>query len=154
MGEMNSDQIAVLERRLEHFDEFRKQRVPVLVDFAERLGFEEAHEIVKTPSRFLPALSQFMRDQVIERDDRDWIMVRVGYFVGELLVERLDGCWIVERNPMSKLFGRYVIGEFSRVKNRRAVADPFGVAQEYVDSPPPRDLQTLFESVVRDVESL
>lgn len=83
-------------------------------------------------------------------------MARVGYFAGEVLVQRLGGCWLVCDAPDSRFFGRYVVGRFRRVPNPAAITDPVEVAAAYLSQPPGRSLAGMLAEVtaaLRNAES-
>ena len=154
MRQLTDQEEIELEKRKAGFEQFRDERLPVLVYFAERLGFENAYEIIREPKKFLYEISEFMADQDVLDDDRIWILTRIGYFIGECLIQQFGGCWKVNEIPDSVFFSHYVVSEFRGLNNPNAMADPFGIAQEFVDTRPPRDLEKLFSEVVQELESL
>lgn len=127
-----------LEKRKNGFDSFRKERMPILHGFAEMLGCESPHEILIAPEKFLPYIDKYMEMQDVSDNNRIWLLTRIGYFIGELLIGKFDGCWMVDEEIESKTFARYVIGELEGEVGK--VIDPFLLAQVYVDTPPPRKL--------------
>lgn len=129
----------ILENRKAEFENFRKERLPVLHKFAEILGCQNPHEILVTPEKFLPYISEYMKNQSIADDNRIWILTRIGYFIGELFISKFDGCWMLDDRIESKTFSRYVIGQFTSYAPEKVI-DPFAWAQIYVDAEPPRNL--------------
>ena len=100
----------------------------VLIYFAQRLGFEQSHEILNNPSQFLEPLNNWFAEQDIKEDEKNWITVRIGYFIGELFVEKHGGCWSVCESPTSRYFGDYVVSQFSTFKNPNALFSPMEAA--------------------------
>lgn len=149
MRELTDAEQAELKRRKEKQGKFLAERLPVLADFAERLELPNSIMIVNDPASYLPAIDDFMRDQIVEPEDRAWIMTRIGYFIGELLVQRQGGCWFLNEIPDSRFFLRYVVGKFRRGINPYAMVDPFNVADEYLAELPGQSLQ----NIVNEVES-
>jgi hypothetical protein len=129
MRELTDQEKAERDRRRSGFDRFLNERMPVLADFAEALDLNNPPMFVADPGLYLPSIDAFMRDQVVQSDDRVWVLTRLGYFIGELLVQRLGGCWFLNEIPDSRYFLRYVVGQFSAVGNRNAMIDPFQVAE-------------------------
>jgi hypothetical protein len=148
MRELTAAEKAELEKRKAGFAMFREERMPVLHKFAEILECPEPHEILIMPEKFLPYISKYMEEQVIQGDNRTWLLTRIGYFIGELLVSKFDGCWMVDERVDSDTFSRYVVGEFAGMSPEKVI-DPFQLAQIYVDSAPPRSLVKQFEDIVK-----
>ncbi len=134
----------ILVGRVSSFENFRKERLPVLHKFAEILGFSDPHVILLNPENFVSGVSDYFETRIVEGDDKVWLLTRVGYFVGELLVCKYDGCWFVDEDSASSTFARYVVGDFSDHPNK--IVDPFELAKVYVDTPAPRSLKKQLES--------
>ncbi len=152
MRELSDSEQEELQRRQANFDSFLSERMPVLKDFFERLEVPNAALVVAEPGSFLPSLDAFMRDQQISGDDRTWILTRLGYYIGEWLVERFGGCWFVNDVPESRSFLRYVVGRFTRLGNSNAMIDPFLIAEEFLQMNAPRSLSQLLTEVAADLD--
>src|SRR4051794_440911 len=111
MRALTEEERETYERRKATFDAFVSERLPVMADFAERLGLPEPTMIVNDPESYLPAIDAFMRNQVVKPDDRIWIITRLMYIVGEVLIQRLGGIWLLSDIPDSKFFLKYVVGD-------------------------------------------
>src|SRR5580658_8386424 len=98
------------ERRRLHFAAFFDERVAVLEDFVKRLGVADSPLEPIEIEQYLPAIDAFMKSQVVPSEDRVWILTRLGYFIGELLVQRFAGSWFLNEIPDSQYFLRYVVG--------------------------------------------
>ncbi len=139
-------------RRAAGLDAFLQERMPVLADFAERLKLPSPAMIVANPAAYVPAIAAFMKDQEIaDEADRVWALTRLGYLIGEVLVQRLDGCWFLNEIPDSRYFLHYVVGQFGRAKNGNAMVAPFDVADYFLRLPTGRDLQTLLTEVEGEI---
>jgi hypothetical protein len=147
MRDLTSAEKELIDRRRAKLDKFLDERMPVLADFVERLELPDPPMVLVESEKYLPALDQWLRDQVIEASDRGWVLTRLGYFAGEYLVQRLGGCWFLNDGPDTKYFARYVVGRFSGAANRNAMVDPFEIAAEVVDAPPGRSFMRLLRSV-------
>jgi hypothetical protein len=123
--------------------------MPVLADFMERLELPNPPMVLREAERFLPSVESWLADQEIGPDDMTWLLTRMGYFIGELLVQKFGGCWFVNDAVNSRYFVRYVVGRFTGVKVLRAVIDPFEVAAHYLSQPTGRRLTP----VLREVET-
>lgn len=71
-----------IEKQKERFNSFREERLPVLHDFSKGLGFQDPHEILINPEKFLQPISSWLSDQEISAESKNWITVRIGYFLG------------------------------------------------------------------------
>lgn len=141
----------ILDRRRSGFEAFLDERMPVLLDFMQRLELPDPAMVLAEADHFLPALDAWLKNQVIEPADRNWILTRVGYFVGEFLVQRLRGHWFLNDVPDSRYFGHYVVGRFARPVHPNAMVDPFAVAFAYVSEPPGRSLSRLLTDVEKEI---
>jgi hypothetical protein len=136
-----------IERQKERFDSFREERLPVLHDFSKGLGFQRPHEILINPEEFLEPISKWLSEQEISDESKGWIAVRIGYFLGELFVEKHGGCWSVCQAPSSRYYGHYVIGEFSSFNNANALFDPMEAAIELASQPKGRSLVEIVNEI-------
>ena len=144
---LTSQEAFMLEKRNAGLEAFLIERMPVLTDFMERLNVGDPALVLVEAERYLPSLDKWLKDQCIDSSDRVWLLTRLGYFIGEYLVQRLGGCWLLNDVPDSKTFGRYVVGRFVKVSNGNAMVDPFAVADECIGNPPGRSLISLLSSV-------
>jgi hypothetical protein len=151
MTAMTPRDAALLKEREDDFDNFYTALIPTLVEFMGRMGIEPSREVLKSAVQFAPHLDSALSSITWQSDqERNWLLLRVGQFVGEYFVQKYQGCWYVNTIPDSRYFARYVVGRFARLGSTLPMLDPFQVAQAFVDSPPPRSLRTLLDSV--DVE--
>lgn len=148
---MSSQQAATPVERQARFDHFHAELAPVLIDFIDALGIEPAQEVLRQAGDYLPYVERALSEMAIaDQDDRSWLLVRMMYFIGEYFAQQYGGHWFVDETPGSRLFGRCVVGKFSRVANAALVVDPMEMAAAYVDLPCPRPLARL----VAEVESM
>jgi hypothetical protein len=137
----------LIEARKSQFPSFLAERMPVLVDFAERLGFAEPYRILNEPALFLPGLDAWLQRQEVSSDDRAWLLARLAYYVGEYLVVRYSGSWSVNDIEGSRYFGRYVVGNFAKVSNRHAQVDPYEIGMDALKTSPPTSLAIILNHV-------
>ncbi|MBK5302014.1 MULTISPECIES: hypothetical protein [Gammaproteobacteria] len=135
----------LLARRISGFDSFKSERMPVLHEFCKSLGFDEPHEVLNQPEKFLPMMDSGFKNAVISEENRAWFITRIGYYIGEYLISLYDGLWLVDKDPSSPTFARYVVGDFSYEGVITQVVDPFEMAQCYADTPVPRFLKQEIE---------
>jgi hypothetical protein len=147
MRELTEHEQGERDRRRAGLDSFLAQRMPVLSDFAQRLELRDPPMIVANPDRFLPSIDAYMKDQIVTPEDRVWILTRLGYLIGEVLVQRLSGSWFLNEIPDSRYFLRYVVGRFAGAPNPAAMVDPFQVADAYLSRPPGRSLSAIVSQV-------
>lgn len=123
--------------------------MPALADLAQALELSQPSMIVADPESYVPAIARFMENQVVTADDQVWIVTRLGYLIGEVLVQRLSGRWTLNEWPETRYFMRYVVGEFGALRNQGAMADPFEAAEAFVLLPPGRNLQEYLGEIER-----
>ena len=148
MRNLSDEEVAIRGRRRAGLEVFVQESMPVLIDFMERLELPYPDMVLKEAEKYAAPLDAWMRDQVIEPGNRIWILTRIGYFIGELLNQRLGGCWFLDEDAGSPYFLQYVVGQFTRLNNPNARIAPFALADYYVAQPPGRDLL----SVIRETE--
>lgn len=134
-----------LEQRL---GEFHAAIMQMAGHMAERLHLPDPHLIAEDPTAFVPALTEILRHDALDDDDRAWLLPRLTFVIGETLCERLgpDAGWSVDHDAASASFSRYVVGD-ERVK-----IDPFGAAAQFLEEPPGRDLGAWIEGLLSDGE--
>ena len=138
---MPSQQAATSFERQASFDHFHAELAPVLVDFIDALGIAPAQEVLRQAGHFLPYVEQALSEMAIaDAEDRDWLLVRMTYFVGEYFAQQYGGVWLIDETAGSRSFGRCVVGKFS---NGGRTVDPLAIASAYVDLPCPRPLAAL-----------
>lgn len=148
---MTNDEEALLTSRRAKFGVFLAERLDVLKDFIERLELPDAAMVAADAARYTPAIDAWMKNQVISPDDWTWIHTRLGYYIGEYLVQALGGYWFVEETPGARFFGRYVVGNFSNARVPNLRVDPVHVADVYLREGPGRSLSNLLAEVVNDI---
>ncbi|MCD5977711.1 hypothetical protein [Pseudomonas quasicaspiana] len=136
---------SLLARRVAGFDSFKAERMPVLHEFCKSLGFDQPHEVLNQPEIFLSLLDRGFINTVVSEENRVWLITRIGYYIGEYLVCLYHGLWLVDKDPSSPTFAKYVVGDFSFEGVSTQVVDPFEMARRYVETPVPRFLKQEIE---------
>jgi hypothetical protein len=145
---MPSQHAATSVERQARFDHFYAELAPVLIDFIDALGIEPAEEVLRQAGDYLPYVERALAEMAIaDQEDRSWLLARMTYFIGEYFAQQYGGHWHVDETPGSRLFGRCVVGKFSKVTGGVQVVDPFELASAYVDLPCPRPLAALVGQV-------
>lgn len=138
----------LLARRITEFETFRAERMPVLHEFCKALGFDQPHEVLNEPQKFLPLLDRGFQYAVISEENRVWLVTRIGYYIGEYLISLLGGYWLVDEDPLSPSFARYVVGDFSFEGAKTEIVDPFEIAQRFATTSTPRFLRQSIEAAL------
>lgn len=145
---MPSQQAATPVDRQATFDHFHAELAPVLVEFIDALGIEPPQQVLTQAGHYLPFVDKALAEMAIaDTEDRNWLLVRMMYFIGEYFAQQYGGYWYVEETAESRLFGRCVVGKFSKFPGGELVIDPFEIATAYVDGPLPRQLAPLVAAV-------
>jgi len=143
-----------IEKQKERFSSFRDERMPVLHDFSQKLGFQNPHEILINPVGFLEPISTWLSEQEISEESKNWIIVRIGYFIGELFVEKYGGCWSICEAPSSRYYGHYIVGEFSSFNNPNALFASMEAAFELANQPKGRSLIAIVNEIEGGLSAL
>lgn len=142
----------VLTKRKSEFENFYKELIPVLVEFIELMGIKPAHEVLNHAEKYVPYLGQALENMAVaDRDDRNWLLARMAYFLGEYFAQKYRGSWYVNEVYESRFFARYVVGQFEKISNQALMIDPFEIAQAYVDHVVPRKLEALILEVEAEI---
>jgi hypothetical protein len=141
----------LIERRRSELDKFVEESFSVIIDFADRLGINNPHEILMdfdVLKKFMfVTVNDFMKTQTVNPDDRVWIITRMGYLMGEYFKEKYSGYWTVNDNQNSNQYGKYVVFAKSPTLDAQYPVDAFGVAVEFVDQTGERDLIHLITEI-------
>lgn len=145
---MNND---IIQKRRDNLETFAKESYPVIIDFAERLEHHDPSSILldqKVMTLFIGTVAEFMRAEPVDEETRLWISVRIGYLIGEYLIQKYQGHWGVNLNEQSPQYGHYVVFAVSPKNEEKAYpVDPFEAANEFVNQAPDRDLISLIEEI-------
>lgn len=94
------------EKRNVAFEEFFSLLIPTLVDFIEKIGIKPSHFVLKQAVAYTPHVDEaLMNMAVVSPDDRNWLITRMGYFIGEYFAQKYGGCWYVNSIENSRLEG-------------------------------------------------
>ena len=141
----------IVQERRDNLEQFSKESYPVIIDFAERLEHEEPSSILlnkEVMSLFVGTVAEFMRAEPVDEETSLWIAVRIGYLLGEYLIQKYEGHWGVNLNEMSPQYGHYVVFAISPKNKEKAYpVDPFEAANEFVNQAPDRDLISLIDEI-------
>ncbi|MFT5646592.1 MAG: hypothetical protein ACI976_001274 [Aureispira sp.] len=141
----------IVQERRDNLENFSKESYPVIVDFAERLEHSDPSSILlnkEVMSSFLGTVAEFMRAEPVDEETSVWVSVRIGYLIGEYLIQKYEGHWGVNLNETSPQYGHYVVFALSpKDKERAFPVDPFEAANEFVNQVPDRDLVSLIDEI-------
>ncbi|WMX13482.1 MULTISPECIES: hypothetical protein [unclassified Aureispira] len=145
---MNKD---IIQERRDNLEQFAKESYPVIIDFAERLEHHDPSSILlnsEAMTLFVGTVAEFMQSEPVDAETRVWISVRIGYLIGEYLIQKYEGHWGVNLNENSPQYGHYVVFAISPTNSQKAYpVDPFEAANEFVNQEPDRDLISLIEEI-------
>jgi hypothetical protein len=154
MREPTDEEAKKLSARRATLNDFVQEGWEVLIDFVEALGIPEPGMVLRVADEYVAPVDRWLRDQVIGADHRIWLLPRVGYFIGEVLIQRFSGSWFIDDDPDSPYFAHYVVGRFTSLPNPLVKIDPLAVASNLVDEPPGRSLRTAVERADTDFRRL
>lgn len=149
---LDKEKLQLLEKRKEQFEDIHHQRVMILIGFLKDLEFENPSTVMFNAAAFLNPLSDWMKTQTVSPENRNKVMLRFAYFIGEYLLQHYRGDWYVNELVQSKNFAKIVVGKFDGIRAGVSI-DPFAVAEEYVDSGPGRDLTVLLQTICKELDA-
>jgi hypothetical protein len=155
MRELTEAEVELRTKRRKAFRSFVGDSKPAIMEFAEFLGVENPQTAVEQPEKFLKVLEAFLKVEDIselEQKDREWLHLRLMYFIGQLLLYRYGGIWFLNENPEAKSFLRYVVGYFERGSVPKNLSvDPFSVVEDFLVEPPERSLLSTIKKVEEEM---
>src|SRR5690242_4813692 len=102
---MQPHEIDLIQKRKAGFERFYEELMPALVDFVERVGIKPGYEVLHQAPLYVEHLTKALSGLAVSSDeDRTWLLTRVGYFIGEYLVQKYSGCWYVSDIEGSRYF--------------------------------------------------
>jgi hypothetical protein len=119
----------LIAQRRARLSDFVADAPQALADLARALGIPPIPP--DAPGRAAVVVEAGLRralTEPLDDADRAWLLSRLLYFVGAMVLERHGGAWRVEDEPEGRFHGRYVIGGFPRLPPN-AVVDPTAAAQ-------------------------
>lgn len=132
------------------FDDFMDERLSRLAEFAGDIGINPPSLVVAEPESVLQEIDMFMSMQSVEDGDFAWIVGIMAVFVGELLVRRFGGYWLICDEASSRLLGRIVV-KLCPSSPTLVLVDPFEVSGAFVSEAPPRSLARILDEVSEGV---
>lgn len=153
MRKLSIEERELIDRRRARLDKFIYERMPVLTEFIGLLGLPEPPRVLLEAEKYLPEIDLWIKTEKISDQVREWVILRVGYYIGEYLIQRHGGYWFLNEQPDTRTFGRYVVGGFTRDAKPGAAVEPFDVAADYVDQPPGRSLTAMLNMVEEEMRT-
>lgn len=124
----------------------------LLLELAEASELEAPKDVLSKAealSTLLYTVDAELRDAYLEDEDRDWMVPRLGYAIGQYFVLDHHGRWGLNSQPNSPQYGHYVVLVPSPSDEYKVYpVDTFEAAYEYVYQEPDRDLVGLLEEIV------
>ncbi len=152
MRDLTPEETALRDERRAQFEDFQAEIPEVLMDLAQGLQLER-RALLDEPASHLGIIDALVTVHEVDAQLRGQLLARIGCLVGEVLVNRLDGGWLIDETPDSPHFLRFVVGGFARLSSPALTADPFAVAVAYLDQVEVKDLGALVDAVVSELEA-
>jgi len=147
--ELSKEEQDLIQRRREGIDTFLNERMPILKGFMEDLGYEEPYLVLLQAERFIPSLSDYLHNQLINKEDKNWIITVIGYFIGEVFAQKYNGVWFLNEDSNSNTFGRYLVGGLQNAGNTSI--DSFEIAYNYINQKENRNLALTIENIEKQI---
>lgn len=155
MRELTAEEVEIRTKRRKAFRSFVADIKPAVLEFAEFIGVENPQTAVEQPENFLKVLEAFLKVEDVselEQKDKEWLHLRLMYFIGQLLLHRYGGIWFLNENLEAKSFLRYVVGYFERgAVPKNLSVDPFSVVEDFLALPPERSLILTIKEVEEEM---
>lgn len=136
--------------RADAFDEVMGQLEPAIIELADHLGLPNPEV---APTRLDAVLSELDKTlpqldlAALDPQQLVWLNTRLLYFIGQWLVRRYAGHWILQDDPDSDFFLRYVVGGFQDSPDPQLIIDPLEVAIHVLEDPEQRRLAAVLHGV-------
>jgi hypothetical protein len=141
----------IIAKRKEGLEQFVQESYPVIIDFAERLEHPDPSTLLLDNvqmSYFLETVHLFMKEEEIDDETRLWVSVRLGYLLGEYLIQKYQGFWGVNDSTESLQYGHYVVFAVSPSNSKKIYPiDTFETANHFVLQEAPRSLVQLIDEI-------
>ena len=150
MRDLTAEEIAVRTLRRQGLPQFLSCVQPGLEEFISSVVVESPERYIQDLEQFMSVLELWLSAQDLRglsRGDFLWLQTRIAYLIGQLMRLRFDAVWILDEDTESKFFLRYVMGYFKHGVKAGVVLDPMTVASAYLETPPPRSLTALLDSI-------
>jgi len=138
MRALTPDEQAQLETRRNTMDEFIDSIDPAIVQLADHLGHPNPSTAMDAPETLVDMLDETLpRLDLNELGEADlrWLHAHLIYFLGEYLVQTLDGHWFLQDDPESDFFLRYIVGAFGKHEDPHLIIDPLELALAAIAQP-------------------
>lgn len=146
----------IVEKRKKEIENFITESFYINVDFAKRLGLQNPALILQdfeTLKNFIfTTVNDFIKSQEINNEERNWIIVRISYVLGEYFHQKYQGYWDVNENIDSVQYGHYVVYVHSPTTKKTYPIDVFLAAKDFIDQKPDRNLIKLIEEIEAEIK--
>ncbi len=136
---------------------FAQEGEQLLLAFAEASELDAPSSVLHQAAacaELLQIVDAQLADAYLEEEDREWLVPRLGYAIGQYFILEYQCNWSVNTEMDSPQYGRYVVLVPSP-KDAHIVypIDPFEASYEYVYQEPDRDLLSLLDEIVGLIQS-
>tara|TARA_B100000609_G_C17104852_1_gene376604 strand:+ start:363 stop:833 length:471 start_codon:yes stop_codon:yes gene_type:complete len=135
MNNLNEEQFAIIADREAYFLEYMDFAFEMLLDFSSKLESVHPEHFIEHPLDYIVAVDDQFGGIINSDIDDNHLVPQIGFFLGSCLNADLDGQWLLNKDPNSKYFARYVVGNFKKVTLPNIVVDPMQAAFEFFSSP-------------------
>jgi hypothetical protein len=120
-----------LQERTEAFADVMEELEPAICELADHLGMPHPERAIHRLDAVLAELDQTLPKlnlEALEPQQLVWLNTRLLYFIGQWLVKRYEGHWLLQDDPESDFFLHYVTGGFQRSPDPQLIVDPLELA--------------------------
>ncbi len=154
MRQMNESERSKLSKSKATFGEFIVNGPAILQDFFLKMGFVDALDLASNAEKFLERFDLALRNEEFIPEMRAWILMRIGFYLGEVLRQKFRGRWMIDQDPDSLYFAHWVVGDFENLPVIASRVSPLAVAAYFVDGPTPRSLTKTYALTERGLRDL
>ncbi len=130
---MTDEQAARLRKCQTTLGEFVDDRYYILSDWLNEIGQAASDEVRTDIIRFIPAISIWLSEQPLDRQQIGRLMLDLSLLIGEVLAQRFEGCWLLADRVESPHFANYIVSKFRKASNPKTVVNPFMVAATFLN---------------------
>ena len=141
-----------LQQRQDQLPAFAKEGANLLLELAQASELDAPERVLTQADQaalLLQTVDAQLTDAYLEAEDRDWLIPRLGYAIGQYFLLDYEAQWSVNTQRDSPQYGHYVVLVPSPSDPSKVYpVDPFEAAYEYAYQEPDRDLLSLLDEVV------
>jgi len=147
----------LVDQRRSELEDFISEGRKALVNFLEFIGIPSPSLALVDAEPFMKYVSDWLSREdfaALKQDDLRWLTTQIANVSAYYFITKHNGKWLVNDIKGSEFYARYVVGAFPGSKAMTAMVDPFSLSQNYMQTPPGRDLVAIVKEAEKQLVQL